>query len=281
MAFAGIAAIASGAEITATIALSAVAEVGTALTVVGAVTGNKDLMKVGAVMGLVGGIGGLAMGAGSAAVDTAAAQSALDEGAQIGAANSLTEASDWASLAQQAPQELTQAVSEAPISAAPEIGAATPPGAPSAASPGVQPQGIINQATAPVSPPPAPSVGAQAPQGANAPMGAQGPSTPFDSGVSNPYSNPTDARLAAGTQGSPMAPLTSGSLFSQFLTFAKGNKELLNAGATLLGGAMKGAADYQTNQQNLAFKRDQFNRANSVGTFAPTVNTGIIGGAMA
>jgi hypothetical protein len=38
--------------------LTAVAEVGTALTVVGAVTGNKDMMKVGGVMGLVGGVGG-------------------------------------------------------------------------------------------------------------------------------------------------------------------------------------------------------------------------------
>ncbi len=51
-------------EVTATAAVifTAVSEVGMALTVVGAVTGSKDLMKIGGVLGLAGGIGGMAAG---------------------------------------------------------------------------------------------------------------------------------------------------------------------------------------------------------------------------
>jgi hypothetical protein len=53
-------------------ALTAVAETGMALSVVGAVTGNKNLMKIGGEMGLVGGLGSLAAGAFSAAGGAAA-----------------------------------------------------------------------------------------------------------------------------------------------------------------------------------------------------------------
>lgn len=47
---------------TAAVIMTAVSEVGMAMTVVGGLTGNKDLMKVGGVLGIAGGIGGAAAG---------------------------------------------------------------------------------------------------------------------------------------------------------------------------------------------------------------------------
>ena len=63
MAFGAIAAISAGTAVTATAVLTTIATVGTALSVVGAVTGNKSLIKIGGAMGLIGGIGGLVAGA--------------------------------------------------------------------------------------------------------------------------------------------------------------------------------------------------------------------------
>jgi hypothetical protein len=62
MAFSAITAVVAGATDFATVA-TAVAEVGTTLSVVGAVTGNSTLTKVGGIMGLAGGAGALASGA--------------------------------------------------------------------------------------------------------------------------------------------------------------------------------------------------------------------------
>jgi hypothetical protein len=81
MAFTAIVALAAGAEVTAPLVLAAVAEVGTAMTVVGAVTGSKDLMKVGGIMGLVGGVGGMVAGAaGGAAGAAGTADAASSDG---------------------------------------------------------------------------------------------------------------------------------------------------------------------------------------------------------
>lgn len=70
--------------------LTAIMEVGVALQVVGAVTGNKTLSKVGGVMSLVGGIGSLANAAFSG-VGAAAA-----EGASIGVADGAAAGADAA-----------------------------------------------------------------------------------------------------------------------------------------------------------------------------------------
>lgn len=68
----------------ATIAV-AVSEVGMALSVVGAVTGNKELMKIGGVMGLAGGVtglvGGLASTGEAALVDAAVTGTSVGEAA--------------------------------------------------------------------------------------------------------------------------------------------------------------------------------------------------------
>jgi hypothetical protein len=71
VAFASIAALASGAAATTTLVLGAIAEVGLALTVVGTVTGNEKLAKIGGVLGLVGGVGSLISSATSGAASGA------------------------------------------------------------------------------------------------------------------------------------------------------------------------------------------------------------------
>ncbi|MFI4938921.1 MAG: hypothetical protein ACHP7O_01030 [Burkholderiales bacterium] len=71
MAFSAITAVVAGATDFATVA-TAVAEVGTTLSVVGAVTGNSTLTKVGGIMGLAGGAGALASGALSGTLSEAA-----------------------------------------------------------------------------------------------------------------------------------------------------------------------------------------------------------------
>lgn len=71
MAFVGISAIMAGTVTTVTV-LAAVAEVGMIMTVVGAATGNEDLMKLGGVLGIVGGVGGMINGAMSGATGAAA-----------------------------------------------------------------------------------------------------------------------------------------------------------------------------------------------------------------
>lgn len=95
-------------------------------------------------------------------------------------------------------------------------------------------------------------------------------------------------RLANGTQVSPpnsltvSAPQSSDSLFSKFSDWANQNKTLVNSGMQLIGGAMKGASEQSMWDQQMALKNAQFQRANSVGTFAPTTipKTGIIGRAV-
>lgn len=76
MAFSGVAALVSavgaGTAVTVGMVAVAVAEVGMALTVVGAVTGNEDLMKIGGIMSLAGGVTGFISGAVEGAAGAAA-----------------------------------------------------------------------------------------------------------------------------------------------------------------------------------------------------------------
>lgn len=93
MAFTAVTALVAAETVTATMVLAAVAQVGTAMTIVGAVTGNKELTKIGGTMALVGGIGGMAAGAMGAATD-AAATTVLDEAASKAGSDALTASLD-------------------------------------------------------------------------------------------------------------------------------------------------------------------------------------------
>src|SRR5690349_7292867 len=64
MAFTSLVALASAETVTAVMVFSAIAEVGIAMTVMGAVTGDKNLTKTGAMVSMVGGLGGAAAGSG-------------------------------------------------------------------------------------------------------------------------------------------------------------------------------------------------------------------------
>jgi hypothetical protein len=290
MAFTAVAALAAGEAATATLVLAAVAEVGTALTVVGAITGSKDLMKIGAVMGMVGGIGGAIAGGASAAgaeaatgaLSDEATNAALDSASQEAlssyggdAAMQASQQAGIQSMEQGASQGLVGSQVAAPVAdvapVAQQAVTATPiqPGEVSAPA-----QQTVNDV-----------VGAQAPNGVAAPVGAQGPAD-----LVTPYTNPTDMRLANGKQTTPggaMAPSgpasTSDSLFARFSDWANKNKEVANAGLQTVGGLFKGANDRSMFNEKIALQRDMWNRANNVGSFAPSLlpQTGLIGKAAA
>lgn len=272
--------------------LTAVAEVGTAMSVVGMVTGNKTLTKIGGVMGLVGGIGGLAAGAAggagaagaadSAGMDAAAASDAgngLSSGAASDAAGSALSdaaASDAGSLGSDAlsgtgnglvgsaAAPLDSAVSTAPVTqpvstSAPDIATAT------------QAPAVTDVAS---------QSGNLAPQGVTAPVGATAPVTPSDYAVGGRV-GPDNIDVGGGfNPASGGAPQTSSDFFDGFMKFANSNKQLINSGTQLIGGALKGAADTDMFNQKMALAQAQFQRANSVGSFAPTAFSpagGIIG----
>lgn len=72
-----------GASAAAAAVVGGLMVVGTALQVVGAITGNKDLSRLGGVMSLAGGVGGLASGAWASASTSIAASSSSDITAQL------------------------------------------------------------------------------------------------------------------------------------------------------------------------------------------------------
>lgn len=291
MAFTSIAALVAGEAATTTLVLGAVAEVGTAMTVVGAVTGSKDLMKAGAVMGLAGGVGGAIAGGASSVAATGAdavnsfdsgamqglvngASGAADTAANIGAANALSDNYGGADFSQMGgPETTTTTASTAPVASQPvltpqtlgpagsQVPATSAMGAgPATTPPAVQPVADVSQGPATFQ------------TGAQAPVGALAPTSPADDILPG---------VAQYQRSGIRAPVSSDNLFSRFSDWAKQNKTLVTAGTQVLGGAMNGMNKSNMFDQNMQLQRDIFNRANSVGT-APQMlipKTGIIGGA--
>lgn len=106
-----VSAVATAIEIgTVAAALSAVATVGTAMTVVGVITQSKELTKIGGTLAIVGGLGGLANSALSGLSGAAAAGGAATEAASgLGAAAADTAESGWAGLANDAVSSVNSA----------------------------------------------------------------------------------------------------------------------------------------------------------------------------
>lgn len=279
MAFTAVAAVFTAEAVTATMVLAAVAEVGIAMTVVGAVTGSKDLMKIGGAMSLIGGVGGMIAGSMSTAAGTVAAEGigeAATSAALDAASAEAAGAFGGSAAAEAATADLVAGMegaaaggadlATAATSAAPQgiVGATLNP-APAAAEAGLQ---------MPVGQDAVPSMVKEvgAPAGVEAPAGAQGPATPFD--------NPTDMRLQAGTQAPPMnAPEGAKSFFGRFASFAEKNKTLFSAGMQLAGGAMKGASERDMWNQKMALDRQRLQQTsygNQVARFQPR---GIVEGA--
>lgn len=277
MAFTSIIALAGGAAASTALVVGAITEVGLAMTVVGAVTGSKDLMKIGGIMSLVGGIGGMVAGAAGGAA--AAGGGALTE---AGTDAALSAASDEAMSAyggQAAVDAQTQSIvggmesaasPEAVAAGAQPIASPVTSAAAPAVAPATQQAPIAAQTQAATTVP-----GVQAPTGAQAPIGAQTPTNPFDVGG---RTGPDNLDIGGGFN--PGAPQNADSFFSKFSAFAKSNKELLNTGTQLVGGLLKGASEADMWQQKMDLERDKMNRANSVGSFSPTTRS-IVNGAPA
>lgn len=283
MAFTAVGALIAGEAVTATLVLSAVAEVGMAMTVVGGVVGSKDLMKIGAAMSLVGGVGGMIAGAtsGAAGAAGAAADSAAASGlAEIGADAATSAAwSEGAGLGADTLANVGADASSGILGGAQTAGLQAPlmPDASAAVTP-MQPPGVNNPSAYT-----APSADAVSTPAATAGQGAAEVTSPATTGTpygTNPDVNAKDALLQRGAVSSPMnAPESSGNFFSRMGKFANDNKTLFSAGLQLAGGALKGANDTKMWNEKMAFQREQAARANSVGNFAP--RAGIIAGARA
>jgi hypothetical protein len=218
MAFAAVATLFTAEAVTSAMVLSAMAEVGTVMTVVGAVTGNKDLMKVGGAVGLIGGIGGLVNGAaGAGALSTtvpteaqAAAQPALDVGSQA-----VTDSATGLTTTEPA----IQAANDIAVPQLPESGVE-----------GVQ--------------------GFQPPSadtGYTGPAGAQGPEAVADVGAKFATQPTTDA-----TKGSSFFENIWNGIKDPK------NKELVNMGAKVVGGLFEGAQKSGEFNQKMALENSRF-----------------------
>jgi hypothetical protein len=275
MAFTAVAALAAGAEVTATLVLAAAAEVGTAMTVIGAVTGNKELMKIGGAVALVGGVGGMINGAiGGAAAEGAAvgAEGAVANEAATAAdyVNAADAMSDAATVGAEATGGIVSGGAPAGTKLASNTVMQTPgqemaqatstPAAASSASPTINgPTQMAPEIGAPQGP-----AGAQAPEG---PMGAQAPTTPWEDNFSG--------SSALGTS----APQDSGSFFGRFSDWANKNKTLFQSGMQLAGGALSGMNQRQMWNQKMALEQQRINQTShgsDIGVWAPR---GIVTGA--
>lgn len=257
---------------------TAVTEVGLALTVVGGVTGNKDLMKIGGVLSIAGGIGGFAAGAiGSAAGAGGAALGEAGTEAALGAAADEAYAAAYGgSAAAEATESAIAGMEGAASSAAPELGAVASDGASLAAT---APEAIANPAAqnaiqapslapdAMVAPDANTVAGATGPVG---PAGAQGPQTPWEADF--------QASGAIGpASGTP--PVAGASMWDSFSAFANKNKGLIDAGMKVVGGAMDGANQRDMLDQRLALEQQKIAQTgfgNTVGILTP--RSGIIAG---
>lgn len=264
---------------------AAVGELGLTLSVVGAVTGSKDLMKVGGYLGLAGGITSLASGAMSAA-SGAAAEGAAD-----------TVGSDWASgLASDAAQGATTgAVSNAMdgvtklANTADNVGSDWSAGISEA--PGSTPSTSFNDLRSSMdqsslSGAPSTSAGSPAtpdasvsPTGSDATTGQQ------------PYSdarNATDGTVSSYGNGAP-----SGNSFSDIKDWydkqpAAVKAAIIRGGASAVGGLFQGWTEEQKlalEQNKFALQQQQYNTAISNANAQPTISFqskpgGIINSAM-
>lgn len=277
MAFTSLAALAGGTAATTALVLGAVAEVGIAMSVVGAVTGNKDLLKIGSVMGLVGGVGGMLAGSGAATGATAlgeagteaALASASGEAAGAfggSAAVDATTESLLAGLESAAPQAVTQTSGLQATSIS-------------------QPGGPIIQSNV------APEVGAQmqppTPEtsvNVGRDLTVQEAQSPFSRNGSDVMSDRFDAMGAKGPGGfggGTGAPQSADSFWASFSNFAKNNKELFAAGVQVTGGALNGMNQRSMFDERMNLERQrtaQTGYGNTTSNFAPR---SIIAGARA
>ena len=257
MAFTAVTALVAAETVTATMVLAAAAQIGTAMTIVGAVTGSKDLMKLGGTMALVGGIGGMAAGAMSGAAADAAATTVLDEAASQAGADALSASLD------QGANAMATGVTD---SATAQVGSDA-----LAQQLDQQAMGQVasNTASAPVTANQMPmdnsAVATAADAGIVNPMSNAG-STPYDTaGANNPSAWNGDATQRVANDYLGNQKVNSDNWFASMFKNAKPDT-LLNLGGNVLGGVAKGyEADrnYQLGKDKLGLIQQQMAWGNS------------------
>lgn len=285
MAFTSIAAlIAGGAEaVSATLVLGAVAEVGMAMTVVGAVTGSKDLMKIGGAMGLVGGIGGMVAGMGSTAVDAAASVG----GAEAGAAPEMIAGADASMGGSAATADMASGASGIDTSALNGLGDNIDAGGgfnPAAGGDGIlgsamqQPTadaaaaaGGANPATTPIDPVQTPAGTVSPPQAAPAYNAAR------DSQAANA------AQADGGFAGYRTAPTAAQSYWDSMTKWVQDpkNRTVLELGAKLGGGALQGMQQQKMWDEKMGVERDRLKQTSYGSQVGQNRPHGVINGARA
>lgn len=207
MAFAAVATLFAATTVTVPMVLAAMAQVGTVMSVVGLVTGNKDLAKLGGAIGLVGGVGGLIAGAASAA-SSGVAGNLAQEGFRAGE-----------SLAQNAATDVTIDAGAAGLTA-PEV-------TNFAATPGIsEAQAVPDVGNVGMSPPP--NTPAPLPTDVAGPTTVTGPKDVGARFTTNP------AAFTGSAKGR--------GFFSGVFDYIKdpANKEMVNMGGKVIGGAFEG-----------------------------------------
>lgn len=254
MAFAAIGALFSGAAVTATTVLAAVSQIGTIMSVVGAVTGNKSLMKIGGVMGLVGGVGGLINGATSSAASAGAdalASTATDVAADVSAGAATEAANAAAGGVTEGLGAMTSPVSGATATGV-ELGTL-------GMEPAIVPAATTAQSvTAPIADAATQVTGVVTPADVAGNLGPAGVSAP--AGVVSP----------ADMTGN-LAPQTSSSFFGSMSDFAAKNPKLIDTVTRAGLGMVSGAANSKYKEAELQLAQQRARFGNSVSNFAPGI----------
>lgn len=249
------------------------------MSVVGAVTGNKSLMKIGGVLGLVGGVGGMFAGAGSGAASTAlsetgteaalnsASQEALgayggeaaSQAAQVagteamGAMDGVAGGGDFLGMVDDAQSSLGQ-MSEMTN----EVKSAT------ATAPDLQDAADFGDKVEPVS---TKALIGESPTGAE--QAAKMDSIRNGSDVMSDGFKPA----TASTPGGFGPPVGSKDYFNQFLNWVKNNKEVANGVMKLGGEALNGMAQRDMFDKKLAEQQRETNMrygyGNQVASYGP------------
>jgi hypothetical protein len=276
----------AGAVAEGIVAVETLATIATVTSVVGAITGSKALMSLGAGMGL-GAIGANLAGLGEAATESSVATTATDA-----AQNAGTTAADSATNAAGAAGDsgaVTGAVADpaAGITQTPLDGsAAVNAGASPAAAETAEPIGD-GGASAATSSAPAADTGAtqatpdvSAPSSPDAPAGPSAPSSPADQ-IQNPgdFTRYDRANYPVNNGGFQSSGGFFGDTIGKVSSWMDKNKTLASGLMNLGGGALQGASkmyeadrQYDINQSLLQLKQQQAANAKAQPTIGVTVN---------
>lgn len=246
---------AASSAVTASSVLSAVSQAGTLMAVVGAVTGNRDLLKIGGTMGVIGGIGGYAVDTynGSQATDAKSSTAWSGDTAEDAKPTSLPNVStDQASNAAQGTMDTSSASTTPGLNIQPmnnpsafsAMDNQSTTGSPSTLTATGTMAPVLDQGTTPAATG-VQDVSAPSTVGVNTPAGVAGT-------VNNPsaWNGDTSQRVANDYLGQPKTDSTT--WWNSITNVLKTSKPdtLLTLGGQILNGAAQGYTASQANQLN-------------------------------